>query len=263
MIGIQEQTVVQYSDNLDKFRIMPSNRPIDYKRVDRLAEDMANRNLLKLYPIVIDSMYNIRDGQHRYMAARKLGLGIYYIVSDDADIEDIAMANRNVSTWKPEDYLHHYCRQGRSAYLEADRYLRNNEIIPIGVLVRLGYAPSVRRGAVAGDQVRSREKWQNGSWVFNNRAKVDKLVEYLLDFIEYLPSARTKSFIAAAVRLVATPVYDHERMKDKLKMAGHLLTKQPTTNTYLDKLDEVYNWKAKEPSLIPLARLARSKSRPE
>jgi len=61
---------------------LATNRPVNEKRVEKLKEAMEVEDLGHLFPIVVDDENIIRDGQHRFTARKKLGLPIYYIVSD-------------------------------------------------------------------------------------------------------------------------------------------------------------------------------------
>jgi ParB-like chromosome segregation protein Spo0J len=63
-------------------------------RVKRLAEEMKVKNLLHLYPIVIDQDGVILDGQHRFEAAKSIESEIYYVQSEnDYQISDVSQSN--------------------------------------------------------------------------------------------------------------------------------------------------------------------------
>lgn len=62
----------------NNFTFHPNNRPIDLARVKQLKKSIARDNSLHERPIVVDTNYRIVDGQHRFQAARELGLPIYY-----------------------------------------------------------------------------------------------------------------------------------------------------------------------------------------
>jgi len=93
------------------FRLYEDNRVITEKSIVKLAEAIKKKNLLSCFPIVVykkDGVMYITDGQRRYLAAKHLGLRVFYIVNNQCTKEDIPYINSSQSAWRLEDYLHSY-----------------------------------------------------------------------------------------------------------------------------------------------------------
>lgn len=75
-VGIRSTT------NYDKFKIHPYGRKISKKHVNRLVDSISRENHLDSSPILVNLNFEIICGQHRLMAAKKLGVPIYYVVRD-------------------------------------------------------------------------------------------------------------------------------------------------------------------------------------
>jgi len=244
---------IYYTEDLAQFKLIGANRLIDPKHVDRLKRRIAEKNLLAQYPILVDRDWQVKDGQHRLQAAKELELGIYYIIDESSDIEDIAKAAGATKSWELESYLHHYVSLGLSAYIELEEFCKKYPIIPLYTAVSIGYRKG-QRSRVAGAAQEAREAFKNGEFLFANKETLYELVRYLLDFQQYFPDSGARSFVGAVARLVKARDYDHERMKRKLEFGSHLLTKQATTAQYLKILEDIYNYKAQEASYVRLSK---------
>lgn len=58
---------VNYTTNLDMFKLMMNNRPVNQSRVKKIYQSMMNEGLLVI-PILVNKKMEIIDGQHRYQA---------------------------------------------------------------------------------------------------------------------------------------------------------------------------------------------------
>lgn len=76
------QITIKKTHNYDLFKSIEFNRPICQKNLDKLISLNKNKSRFHLFPIVIDSHFNIIDGQHRFEACKKLGNAIHYLVDD-------------------------------------------------------------------------------------------------------------------------------------------------------------------------------------
>jgi ParB-like chromosome segregation protein Spo0J len=71
------------TNNYDLFSLHEKNRKLNYKKVERLSAAISKKNLLNVYPIVVNKKNVILDGQHRYAAAKAAKATVFYLVSDD------------------------------------------------------------------------------------------------------------------------------------------------------------------------------------
>ncbi len=110
-----EHTIKKTTD-YDSFLKIESNREVNHIHLRRIKQSIQQRNFLHLFPILINKDKEIVDGQHRLMAARQLGLPVYYMVDDEITKGDIAMMNSNRKSWTARDYIQYYAKEGRSEY---------------------------------------------------------------------------------------------------------------------------------------------------
>lgn len=111
----REYAKVFVTDDYTVFKTMEDNRIVTDARVKRLVESFKAGEILN--PIVVNGKMEIIDGQGRYEAKKKLGLPIYYIVDEKADIEDCRRMNKYNSSWSATDFAISYAMGGNVNYI--------------------------------------------------------------------------------------------------------------------------------------------------
>lgn len=80
-----------------------NNRFIDPKDVERKKRDILKRGLQQ--PLIVNSRYELVDGQHRLRALMELGEKVHYIVSSNWNSEeDTAAINNMQKSWNTENW---------------------------------------------------------------------------------------------------------------------------------------------------------------
>lgn len=64
------------------FKTLEFNRKTNKKHVQRICNILKTNNLLHLHPIIVSPKMEVIDGQHRLLAAKELGLEIFYFIED-------------------------------------------------------------------------------------------------------------------------------------------------------------------------------------
>ena len=76
---------VYFTNDLERFVTMNGNRCVNPRHVDRIAESQKVNGVL-MNPIIVNSLWEVVDGQHRLEASRKNELGVYYIIFNDKEL---------------------------------------------------------------------------------------------------------------------------------------------------------------------------------
>ena len=79
---------IDITSDYERFSFHPAAQNLVQKTVKKLIASMKRLGFLLSYPILVTSTFEVVDGMHRYMAAKTLGLPIYFIVVD-YDYEDM------------------------------------------------------------------------------------------------------------------------------------------------------------------------------
>lgn len=228
-----------------QFKIDTTNRPVDWDHVEEIYDAIERKNLLHLFPIIVSTDDHVRDGQHRLKAAEALGVPIYYFVSDDMSIHDVARVTARVNGWTTLDYLHHYCARGYQDYIKLREFLDEFSFVS----ATMGY-----HLCQYGTWKHLAQKFKDGEWVCNDIPFARKVALAALDFKNAgCNFYGHRSFVDAIGNLMANARYDHGRMKDKLEYLSYKVVKCPDMPTYIEMLSDIYNYKVRNP--VRLERL--------
>jgi len=251
----QEDLVVNaiYSTtNYDQFRLDPSNRPIDMDHAAEIADSIARKNMLEDNPIKVDTNRVIIDGQHRWYAAKQLGLRIYYQITKSANRDDVALLNSYQRNWRVEDYLHRYCTEGNAEYLRLREFQKKYPFLTTATAYQICHY---------GDKVDLHKYFKDGTYKANNIVFATKVVEAAKDFAIYFDGAYERVFISALYNLFSGGQYDHARMMRKMKFLSTRLVKCVDVDSYIDLFNKLYNYKESDSDRVILSKYTPNRKR--
>lgn len=240
----------------DVFVFDPANRPIDPKHVMELKRSIEKRNMLRSYPIVISSengSWVVRDGQHRLMAARELGVPIYYTFNNEMTTEDVAGINGPQKSWTMLDYLHHYRVRGFPEYIKLQDFLNKYNWLSLAVAMEL---------CMYGD--RMRQNFKGGGYICNDLEFAEQVAQGVLQLSRWVSFYREAVFIQAVGQLFEHEGYNHQRMLRKMEFLSVRLVKCVNVEEYMKVFNAIYNHQEREGNWLQITKLnSGSKARRE
>ena len=136
---------IQKTINYFQFNKIESNRPVDKKHVAELVAKIKKKNMLHLYPMLVNLSMDIIDGQHRLAAAEVLGEYIYYQVDGDISKSDIAGVNASSKKWTINDYINYYAVEKREGFDVLSSFMINNPLMPPSTVMMMLSSSGNRR----------------------------------------------------------------------------------------------------------------------
>ena len=226
----------------DRFKFRPDNRKqISQAHVDSLTRSLDQKNLLPIRPIIVNEEMEIIDGQHRFLAAKKLGLPISYEVMKDFDEADIIKMNFSKS-WNNEDYLNFYCKQGKPEYLKLRAFIRKYNISVIVATTILG-----------GKQKVSFSSFKKGEFVFNEEELVEiveecrKTIEVLREVKDDIAFLKSLKFYSALFFFIKSMGVDKlTGWLERVQLLSSRITAKPSKDEYLESFKYVFNYNRKK-----------------
>ena len=106
---------IHYTTDYGMFRLMPDNRDVKDSREAKISSSINEVGYIPV-PILANEKMEIIDGQGRYMALKKLGLPIAYVIVPNLGIHECISMNISGTTWNDEDYIKSYAQQGNENY---------------------------------------------------------------------------------------------------------------------------------------------------
>jgi len=220
-----------------KFRLIFGNRELKRTKVIKLRDEIKQNNRISSYPIIVNSNFQIIDGQHRFVALVELGLEICYVVDDTFDIKGIAKSNTMPDKWKSDNYLSAYRELGIADYETFANFMETYDTNFTVTLVLF-------HGKFTGGLYRD---FAEGKFKATNLKRAIKWIKKVHEFKKYIQDIhKDRHFVRAILNCFLHPDYNHTRMINKMKLKGHLMTKSTSRIDYLRQLEAMYNWHAPE-----------------
>ncbi|TYP92060.1 ParB-like nuclease domain-containing protein [Fodinibius salinus] len=226
---------VHVTKDYGKFNFNSKNRHVNPAHKDNLVESIEQNNLLEAQPITINADFEIIDGQHRFIAAKELGLPIYYIKVDRLEIDDAITLNINTRNWRYKDYLLYWIAQGKEEYTYFKKFMDQ---------YGFGYAVSL---ALLG--LGQADKGQKLTDIFNAGKFVPKYRDYAEDMgqkvkqlEEYGKFVTTRSFMLAFDKVMQMDEFNFDEFLRKVKQTPGRFQRRADVDHYLRMLEQVYNY---------------------
>jgi hypothetical protein len=236
--SVKEANTIYSTTDYDQFVLEVSNRPINERKAEKLMNDIKEKNLLEAFPIVVKSDMRIMDGQHRFTAAKNLGVPVHYIINDDFDLNDIGKVNSSSTSWTLSQFLSHFVALGYEEYIKVDNFIKEHD-------VPLYNAVGMLHGRISHPNQQLIQEFKDGKYKIKNITHAMKVVKQRDDMVERSDYAKEfasqKNFINAVAKLTSLDDYDHSMMLDKLSRQPKELRKVPTTDRYLEEMVGIYN----------------------
>lgn len=218
------------------------NRPINDGKVNHWMKVFQDgKNFMKEFPAVVSEGFVILDGQHRFVASKKLGIPFHFRFTGEMTIDDVVSVQTN-SGWATMDYVHSFIQQKNMNYIILHRFIKKYGIPASTAVILLGG----KKSAVGGEGGSlNKLGFYEGNFVVKSEKWAHELAETVLDFVELgFKSAKNRNFIFALIKIYQNPEYNHARMMDKMKSFGaSILHPQINVEYYLRNLEELYNYK--------------------
>jgi hypothetical protein len=226
------------------------NRKINPVHVIRLKNSFNKHYLL--CPISVNEKYEIIDGQHRFEAAKELGLPIYYFITEGYGLKEIKTLNTNMSNWEKEDHLQAFCNAGYVEYLQLrhfkDKYPHFSLSTCIAIMTNSGGGVDNRRKTLddEGRVKQFNQIFKEGGFKSIPLFEAIEIANKINDFSVYFKSYNTETFVRTAIAIFKHKNYNHAKMLSKLSLNPTALKKCALQSQYRLLLEEIFNYKSRD-----------------
>lgn len=223
----------------DMFIFRDDNRAqIDQSHVRRLVQSITSRNLLELRPITVNGKMEIIDGQHRLLAAKEMGIDIWYVVQDDLDAQDILKMNIS-KNWLMADYFNFYVHHGYPEYIKLTEFMKK-EGLNLQVSLNLIYGRSLNKVT----------EFKEGKFAFKEQV-VSEQIEICKDTIEtinkvngYCPYTKSIRFWKALITVFSHPDFEKDQWYKNLSKMASTFGPRVSGYDYINMFAHAYNYRS-------------------
>ena len=149
------------------FKKLKGNRKVKKnKNLRKELEDMGQTS-----PIVVNSNFEVIDGQHRLDILKSMGKPVSFIISNAIAPRMVISMNTAQVNWKDIDYLEFYVAQGNAPYIRLQQiYNQYQKYVSLTVLIDL---------ITTGDK----EKFRNGLIDLKDEISILSRLSFLKEFV--------------------------------------------------------------------------------
>jgi hypothetical protein len=119
------------------------NREVKTKTVLSLKESMTKFGFIPGRPVLITKEWVIVDGQHRFLAARDLGIEIEFEILEGDYLDKMIHLNSTQSNWTLEDYVNSYASQNIDCYRKLLKFKEKYDL-NLSSAITIFFSPSVK-----------------------------------------------------------------------------------------------------------------------
>jgi hypothetical protein len=243
------------STKYEDFQQDPDNRAINEYHVKQLYKNMQVNGFLPAYPLHVTNGQGdkkfIRDGGHRFEAAKRLKIPFYYVVCDALDLS-IPDINKTQKGWTIHDYADAYARQGIADYIELLEF-RENYKLSLGLCARLLMGKEVGK-------LPHTHKVKDGTFRIANRKYALMVVGIIMALRPISKLLLNSQFQNAISQCCFVPEFDTSRFVRNAQRVPGFLVPQATNDDYLNLCETIYNHHMGEAKRFPLAFHAKQTS---
>ena len=242
--------VVYETNDLSIFKVMKGNRTPNPQHIRRLASSMKHNGSLQ-NPIIVNEKMQMIDGQHRLIAARESGKGIYYIIVKGYNLPEVQVLNLNQKNWTAKDFMNGYADMGVESYIKLRDFCAKNNDFSLSNCISLcsnrdGTAFGVSNKFRAGrDSVTNiKEVFNEGTWKGNNFELGQDYANKLKTIEPFYDGYNRMSFVRALMVIFKNKEFNFETFLKKLRIKK--LDHCVTTTDYKSLIEEIYNYNSRK-----------------
>jgi hypothetical protein len=232
---------IMVTQDYSKFKYMGGNRNVDLKHVRELQTQMErNPDLFKVLPILVNADWYIVDGQHRFEAAKALGMPVYYVQQKDMGLADARQLNIAQKRWTLTDFARSYADSGRRDYVELLRYKAKYPKLPLSIIV----AYMAGAGQLGGD---ASNKFRRGEYTFRDAPDGESALDVLDSMRNILHRPVHYALAAALWTALHHEDFNEQKFLTKLGENPDALTITNSVRGNLRGIEDVFNRHNKVP----------------
>lgn len=235
---------VNYTTNLDMFKMMENNRPVNQGRVKKIYQSMMNEGLLVI-PILVNKKMEIIDGQHRYQASKLSGKGIYYLQVDNYSEEQVVQSNQNSQSWSRKDFMSYFVTKGNRNYIKLQDFMKQFPHFSLTDSMFL-----LTNGSFTNTK---KEDFNTGKFKVSNYQKGVQWGEFITSLQKYFPEGYSRTIFVRSMISVLRK-YENEFNTDefikKSEIVPHFYKICGNHGDYVRMIEDIYNFKRRNDNKI-------------
>lgn len=230
------------------FNFLNGNRDLKQLHVERLKKSFESDYLLS--PIIVNEKFIIIDGQHRFNAAKAMGLPIYFIIVEGYGLEEVQLLNTTNEKWNNMDRLKSFCDKGYPEYIKMREFMDCFPDFGFSVAEKLLTDKTNGSSQRAGAKIDGKYRGRNNGFAAGELIipDIDKSYENgrnIMMFKQFYDGYNRSLFVSTMIGMFKHPNYDHAKMIKKLKSNPNSMSHCNTVEQYKLLIEEIFNFRSR------------------
>ena len=242
-------TTILSSKDYNKFSIAEENRSIRKTNLTKKRKSMKKYGWIAACPaqvVIRNGRHVIIDGQHRFRIAEELGIPVVYVVVPDRVGLVISEINNAQEPWNSLDYVSSECKKGNPHFVKLADFAERHSL-PIGISAKLLLGQSNRHTGT--------REIRDGTFTVkdNNADQIAQIVSRVRVIVKW---AANTGFIDALSKACSINSFNPVQFIERCENNPGKLKLQPTTEAFLELIEEIYNFRTSDGKKLPVRFLA-------
>jgi len=237
----QNDLQIHSTSDLSVFKILEGNRNINLANVERLVKSIEENGFLQM-PIIVNENYEVIDGQHRLMAAKKLNSIIYYHKVNNYDLKTAITLNRNQSNWSIADYIRSYCDLGYKDYIKLQEFSEANKDFGLMICAELTSLDK-NRHIYAKRNNENADLVRKGNYKFDPINKAEYIFNAARKIKTVIPDVMIVTYLRCLNKCINNPEFNLNKFVKKATTFPDQHRKSSTTSVIMANIEHIYNFR--------------------
>lgn len=233
---------IQSTTNYHQFKDIRGNREINRVHLNKLVKSIEDNDMLEANPIIVNDLMQILDGQHRLLAAEKLGVPIHYVVIPTGNISEVQLFNSNLRAWTMINFLNSYIARGNENYVELKKFMDKTGLsLGISLMLFSGTSKAKNGRSTVND-------FKNGDFTTNFKEFAEttyKAIKKIAPFCDDV-SWNDREMVSAMM-LVHRAGITYDDLIEKIERSGMRIPRFATRKPYIRLFEDILSYKKKTP----------------
>jgi len=217
------------TNNYNLFKLAQTNRTVKQSHINKICKSMELYGFLNSKPITVNSNFEIIDGQHRFLAAQKLGIDIIYEI-DNVDLnEAMVTVNTTSNIWRLSEFIEHYAKMNFTDFIELNKFINSHDYgVSNCISIYCGFS-------VKPKHIRSGE-------MPSKNLKLSESIDLIEFFRGKLKFFKTNKFIESIIVLVNRKDLQPKHI-ERLKLNAYSVIECANLTQYNNQFNILMKWK--------------------
>lgn len=254
------------------FKLLANNRSTEKNKANlkALKKSLEKRQLFNV--IIVNSLMEIIDGQHRVKVYSEIYKNVaydvrpklYYVICDDYGLEECRVLNQAGKNWDGYDFLHSFASSGLKSYTTFRDFMGKYEFMDYWITLRvLSGTVNKSTRSNAGKVGDINEIFREGKLIVKQKdlqygELLAERIQEIVDNKWYDGDKVSRTFIVTFSRMMTQPNFDYEVFKTKMRSFGKAIQDVQKMDTIAQQIEKIYNKKEPKASRIKVVATVKS-----